>query len=174
MIAFKVLLAWLLADFIAGVVHWAQDKLLDVETAFDFLNTFKEDNDLHHAKPAAMLKLSAWENMRGSALFAWPLSFALYFTNAPTVLWLGVFFSAFGNAIHRFAHVPNPRWLIRGLQEIGFFCSFEHHMPHHVDANGLVTKENSTRRYCVMSAWLNPLLDGVGFWRGLNWIARVK
>ncbi len=173
-IFFSIVGAWMFADFITGVVHWAQDKLLDIETAFDLLNTFKDDNDLHHARPAAMLRFTWWENMQASAMFAWPTSLVLLLVGAPLWLWLGIFFSGFGNAVHRYAHTMRPPYWIDCLQRAGLLCTFRHHMPHHMDAGGLIPKERSTKRYCVMSMWLNPILDGTRFWYAMNWIARVK
>lgn len=175
-VTLTILGAWLLADFLSGLVHWAQDKFLDVETAFNFTNDLKRDNDLHHVNPTAMLKLSFWDNIKISANVAWPFSAVLFVAGAPTVLWLGVFFSAFGNGVHRFAHVhpmilPLP---IRALQCVGLFCSFEEHSKHHYDAGRVILKQDATCRYCVMTSWLNPILDGLRFWKALEHLIRRK
>ena len=50
------------------------------------------------------------------------------------------------------------------LQEIGLLQSPVHHAGHH--------RPPSDRRYCVLTDWLNPVLDAVGIWalleRGLR------
>src|SRR3954462_10983828 len=100
----SILFAWLLADFIAGIVHWAQDKLIVRETKYSFLNSIKKDNDIHHANPRHFLFYTITENISTSVIFAWPIAFALFFAGAPVIAWLTFFFVGFGNAIHRFSH----------------------------------------------------------------------
>lgn len=167
-----VLAAWLLADLLSGIVHWMQDKLLDIETAFSGLYSVEADNFLHHVEPTAMLKCSIWENIKVSALTAWPLAAVLWFFDFHEILWLGIFFSAFGNAVHRFAHMPPskvPR-PIRWLQRAGLFCGPTIHLQHHYNKKGVILKEDSTQKYCVMTAYLNPILDGARVW---YWMERV-
>jgi hypothetical protein len=169
-----LLYAWLLADFISGLVHWAEDRVLLNETRFKFLNQIKADNDLHHKRPAALTQFSLWENINTSAYFAWPLALVLLLAGAPNVITLAVFFASFGNAVHRYAHMPKakvPR-LIRLFQRTGFFISFDHHTRHHFDENGRIEKEDTTIRYCPMSNWVNPILDKVRFFYFLEWAIR--
>jgi hypothetical protein len=171
-----IFMAWLIADFMSGVVHWAQDRLLDVETAFNFTNSIKRDNDLHHEKPAAMLQISFWENIQISAYFAWPISAILFVMDAPPIITLAVFFSALGNGVHRWAHMPPGKVniFIKSLQRVGLLCSFNQHSGHHFVNGELVMKENATRAYCVMSNYLNPVLDRIKFWNLLEYVARGK
>lgn len=165
MIAFQILCAWLLADFGSGVVHWAEDRLLNETSRFQFLNGIKADNDLHHHRPGAMVQFTLWENINTSAPFTLPLSAVLLYLGAPLVITMAVFFATFANIIHRWAHMPpravNP--LIKFMQSIGLFISFEHHLRHHFNSKGLVRKEDTTGKYCPMTSWLNPLLDYVRF-----------
>jgi ubiquitin-conjugating enzyme E2 variant len=165
MIVLEILGAWLLADFGSGIVHWAQDRLLNETSRFKFLNSIKDDNDLHHHRPGAMIQLTMWENINTTAPFTIPLSIILFAVGCPLVIWLAVFFASFANIIHRWAHIPlrSTNLVIKSMQATGLFISFEHHLRHHFNSHGLVRKEDTTGKYCPMTNWLNPILDGVGF-----------
>ncbi len=168
------LAAWLIADFISGLVHWAEDRLLLKPQRIRFLESVRRANDDHHAKPAAMCRYSLAENMSASAMVAWPLAVILLSLGAPKVLVLGVFLSSFANLIHRAAHMPKasrPK-AVRVLQAVGFFMSFEHHFGHHYGVHGILSKDRASRRYCAMTNWLNPILDGIGFWAFLERLLR--
>lgn len=167
-----ILFAWLLADLISGIAHWAEDRLLISPSRFKFLEILRADNDLHHSEPAAMLKFTISENINTSVVIAWPLSLFCYMMSFPTVIWLAVFFASFGNLVHRFAHTP-PRKLnsiVRFFQKTGLLLSFGHHFAHHFDSDGVIEKKNSQIRFCVMTNWLNPLLDKIRFFRFLEWL----
>lgn len=166
----KILSAWLLADFLSGIVHWLEDKVLLGESRFEFLNGVKRDNDLHHAKPSAMTRFSLWQNMNTTAVITFPLSAGLWLVGAPMIAWLSILFASFANVVHRFAHMPRGKvpLIVRWLQSIGLFISFDHHHSHHFDDRGLIPKDKSTARYCPMTCWLNPILDHVGFFRQLE------
>jgi ubiquitin-conjugating enzyme E2 variant len=65
------------------------------------------------------------------------------------------------NEIHRLAHRPalaGP--LIKTLQEIGVIQSPRHHCGHH--------REPTDTRYCILTDWLNPILDRLRFWSALE------
>lgn len=171
-----VLGAWLLADFLTGIAHWAQDKLLNFEPKNTWLRGVKADNDLHHAKPAAMLRFSWWENINTSAPYGWPLALILALFGVPMLIWLTVFFATFANLVHRFSHVPKGKLnrFLKLMQWTGLFISVDHHKAHHFDRNGVVRKEDTMIRYCPMTNWLNPALDAVRFWSALEFICRVR
>lgn len=180
MIALKILAAWLLADFLTGVVHWIQDLFMDRPFKNSILNSIKEDNDLHHRSPMSMLKFSYWENLKNSAAFAWPLSLGLYVVGAPVVIWLAVFFGSFANIVHRWAHTPRRQrpWIVSWIQWTGLFASFDHHWSHHFDDGERgqirrIAKEHASIRFCVMSSWLNPILDKIQFFTWSEILIRV-
>jgi hypothetical protein len=169
-----ILLAWLLADFISGVAHWFEDHVLDERFAFAPLKGIHVDNQLHHRKPAEMLKNSLWGNINTSAPYAWAAAIALFFAGAPTIIWLSVFFVSFVNLTHRWAHMPpaklNPA--VKFMQWTGLFIDMRQHNKHHIVGRKLAEKENSRRCYCAMTSLLNPVLDRIGFWRMLAVIFR--
>jgi ubiquitin-conjugating enzyme E2 variant len=48
------------------------------------------------------------------------------------------------------------------LQRIGLLQSTKHHAQHHV--------RPYASRYCTWTNYLNPVLDGIGFWRAAETI----
>lgn len=172
----KILVAWLLADLLTGIFHWFEDQYLDGNCRFKFVNSLARENELHHAKPTAMLTSPAWLNMRDAVVVCWPAALILWLLGAPWIVWLVLFFAGFGNLIHRFAHTPKrqlPRW-IRGCQEFGLFISPDHHDDHHRAMDRLVPKKDAWKAYCPMTDWVNPVLDRIRFWGILeSLLARV-
>ena len=171
----KILIAWLLADLITGVVHWWEDRYMNGNHSLNFLDSIAEENGLHHEKPTAMLLSTGWTNMKSSAAFGWPLAFAFWFFGLPMLIWLPVFFATFGNLIHRWSHIPkkkHPRW-IRGMQEFGLFISQESHDLHHRSMKRLIPKHLAGYKFCGMTDWVNPVLDHFAVWTALE-IAILK
>lgn len=162
----SILFAWLVADFISGLVHWYEDRAMVGASRFEFLNGVRMDNERHHQQPGYLVRYSWWENINTTAPIAWTAAIVLYFA-------LGWHFAAFvfaflgiGNLVHRWAHEPPsklPFWVVL-LQKTGLFISASHHSGHHFSKGKLVAREDSKIRFCVMSNWLNPLLDYVKFW----------
>jgi ubiquitin-conjugating enzyme E2 variant len=91
-----------------------------------------------------------------------PLIAGVYLVSGPSLFWLAA--SAGGlmsYEVHRWAHAPRlaPRWAVV-LQEIGLFQSPKDHAAHH--------RPPQDRAYCILTAWLNPVLDAAGVWRRLE------
>ena len=66
------------------------------------------------------------------------------------------------NQIHKWAHFPPERvsfWL-RALQRARIILDRDHHSFHHA--------KPYLSHYCITVGWLNPVLDGMGFFRGLE------
>jgi len=171
MIIIKILSAWFLADFIAGLVHWWQDRFLSSKSRASFLKRISADNELHHENPYAMCRYTPVENLRTSAPYGLALSLITFLAGAPLVIWLALFFVSFGNLVHRYAHdrrnkVPLG---VKFLQDIGLFISPRHHNDHH---RGIfvkrIPKEQAHRNFCPMTNYLNPILDYVKFFSRLE------
>lgn len=169
-ILFTVLGSWLLADFISGVVHWWEDRAIIGNSRFAFINGVRADNERHHQQPGYFLRLSWWENINTTAPFAWGLTGILILVGAPSILIWTSYFLGLGNLVHRWAHEPEGRLpaVITWLQRTGLFISGDHHGEHHFIDGRPISREMSTRRYCVMSNWLNPALDRIQFWDRLE------
>lgn len=175
-IAFQVLVAWLLADFITGLFHWWEDRYLGDNQSLEFFQGVAQDNLRHHRYPTALCMVSWWENMRSAAIFAWPVGAILWALGAPLWLWTGIYFTGFGNLVHRWSHEPKRKlgWFIRMAQATGLFISHEHHKKHHYYDSGdrVDPKWNASRTYCPMTNWVNPILDFVGFWFAIEFLIR--
>lgn len=157
MIALQIVAAWLLADAMSGLAHWILDRRLRSGGRFASL---VEDNVQHHARPEGILEFTHWQNVRGS-LLSIGLAGMTRGLGAPLIVWLAFVFLFFGNLVHRWAHERRDQipYVVRVLQRLGIFQSPAHHALHHRCSGRLVKREESTRRYCVMSNYMNALLE---------------
>lgn len=160
----QLLLGWLLADLVTGAFHWWEDNFgrEDWPIVGPYII---EPNRLHHALPLAFTRHGFWTRNNASIVAALLIGAALAFAFGlqPWILSL-VIGGALSNEVHRFAHQPSsaPAWL-RVLQEIGLLQSPKEHAAHHrppYDAN-----------YCILTDWLNPLLEALRFWFHLERLA---
>lgn len=152
-----ILFSWLAADFIAGAFHWWEDQYAVEEWPVIGV-LVAGPNAMHHLDQARFLKGNYWQRN--------------WTTIVPTVLvgsvvcwffpsaWLTFAFLTQANEVHAMTHRKSSS-IVRMFQETGVLCSPEHHSKHHRDP--------FSKRFCVMSNWLNPVLDLVGFWRGIEW-----
>ena len=150
-------------DFITGVVHWAEDtwtalgrsKLLDTYVV--------RDNIEHHRKPGAIRGGTYWESNRVCIVLALGAAcvLALFGVHAWQA-YLIVALASQSNQVHKWAHCANPPRAVAWLQRFGILQSTAHHAEHH--------KRPYAKRYCTATNFLNPVLDAVRFWRGLEWL----
>lgn len=161
----QLVIGYLLADLLAGFWHWIEDRYFREE--WPLIGKYiAKPNTLHHAQPAAFLNQGYWSrNWTTIAPAAVALAIALW---CQAQLWLiaALAFVSQANEIHAWAHRRVQSRVIRGLQEFGILQSARHHSVHH--------RSPFDVRYCVMSDWLNPILDTIRFWSLLEWcLARV-
>tara|TARA_R110000868_G_scaffold202754_3_gene450526 strand:- start:751 stop:1281 length:531 start_codon:yes stop_codon:yes gene_type:complete len=170
-----ILLAWMLADFITGVVHWFEDKYLHEGSRFKFIDGITKDNIKHHNYPHALCIGSLWSNINTSLAITIPLTIVLIYLGAQEVIYLAVAFASFGNIIHRYSHEHkrNVPVAIRWIQATGFMISQCQHGEHHFNETGVIGKDDTTKRYCVMTSWLNPILDYINFFGTLEIIISI-
>ena len=156
----SILCAWLLADLISGLVHWWEDRAIRGSSRFKFINQVREDNERHHQTPGYFLRLTWWENVNSTLPYVWAAAGLIWLLGGPTLIWLALWFSGWGNLVHRFAHEPPSRLprLIIMLQKVGIFQSNKHHRLHHYKEGSLVGREESDTNFCAMTNWLNPLI----------------
>jgi hypothetical protein len=146
----QLVIAWLLADFLSGFWHWLEDRYF--EESWPLIGKYiAKPNTLHHDQPRAFLDQGYWSR-NWTTLLPAAVAFSIY------PCWAFVFVSQ-ANEIHAWAHQRCNR-IIRAMQETGLIQSARHHAEHH--------RSPFDVKYCVMSDWLNPLLDTVGFWIALE------
>ena len=164
MMVAKVMLEFLatvlVTDLVSGTVHWFEDAY----GREDFPITGKwitRLNVLHHHNPRHFTRNSWWQSswdlllaVSAVVLVAWLIG---------QLSWEVLVFAVVGanaNEIHKWAH-RTPREngeLITWLQRLRVLQSPRHHARHHTDPKD--------SHYCVITDFLNPVLDGVGFWEG--------
>jgi ubiquitin-conjugating enzyme E2 variant len=160
-----ILAAVLLADLVSGLVHWAEDTYIRFKPRrkVRLFNLIARDNAIHHRRPRAFLERSWWQSswdlllvggaILGAAMAAGHLSWALL---------LFVLLSVNANQLHKWAH-RNPRenpTFVTWLQRAHLLQSPRHHGRHHAG--------RKDSHYCVVTSFLNPLLEEVDFWRRLE------
>jgi ubiquitin-conjugating enzyme E2 variant len=153
----------LAVDLITGFIHWAEDtwtapgasKILDRWVVLD--------NIEHHRRPGTIRAGDYWGTNR--------VCLALAFVVACGMVLLGVHawqayvivaLASQSNQVHLWAHSANPPRLVGWLQRFGILQSPAHHGEHH--------KRPYASRFCTTTNFLNPLLDEIEFWRGLEWL----
>lgn len=158
----EVVLIILAADFAGGLFHWAEDTLGDVSTPV-WGPVFVAPNEEHHDRPSAMLT-NPW--MRSGRLVIAACLLVLAGSWALGVLTWGVvlfvLLTGFNDEAHLLEHTPPSRlpWIVLALRRAHVLQTARHHWQHH--------KAPHTSHYCVLTPWLNPLLDRTGFWRGME------
>jgi hypothetical protein len=165
----QILVAFLLADIMGGMIHWAEDSYLDYWVDLPILDSIARDNELHHYFPRSLLSYSYLEHMTYTLpivtlfLFVVYLLYPKLFFLYPYFVVTFFVFSACINIIHRFSHLrdceTNP--FLKQLQKWGIFCSHEHHSIHHIKVD---------QKYCGIFEYNNYLLDALHFWRGLEYM----
>ena len=161
-LVFELVLVVLLADFVSGLVHWTEDTFWSERTPL-LGRWIVRPNVLHHEDGAAFVRLSYlrsnWDLLAVGVVLvalAWGLDRLTWH------VWVFAVIGGNANQLHKWAHRARrdvPR-LVRVLQDAHVLRSPAHHAAHHGG-------EKNTR-YCVVTELLNPVLDSLGFWRGLE------
>ena len=152
----------LLLDFVSGLVHWAEDTFW-VEDTPVIGPWIVRPNVLHHHDASAFTRKtwlqSSWDLLTVGFLI---IAAAGYWNWLSWQVWLFVAIGVNANQIHKWNHMPsrNVPAPVRALQKIWLLQSANHHAVHH--------HGEKNRHYCVVTNVLNPLLDRLRFWHGLE------
>ena len=166
-ILIKVVVTWLVVDLISGVVHWFEDSYGHPSMPFVGDRVTKA-NLRHHFRPRAFVTNSWYSSAElllvscGAALFvAWMIG-----RLSPMVV-LAAVLGANANQVHKWSHRTKAEngVLIVAAQRLKLIQSPTHHQSHHLD--------NKDSHYCVLTDFLNPILDSCRFWRGLEAVLGV-
>jgi hypothetical protein len=164
------LVAYFASDMISGIVHWAGDTIGNERVWFlgpNFIRPFRE----HHVDQKAITHHDFIEtNGNNCIVVLGPLG--LSFLLLPDHQDFGFFVSTFvaflalfvvaTNQFHKWAHADNPPSIARPLQRWGLILSPRHHVIHHTVPHD--------KHYCITVGWMNPVLNGVRFFRAAEWI----
>lgn len=154
-----ILACWLIADFLGGVAHWIEDRYFRLDWPL-IGKHITAPNELHHREPRAFLNQGYWSRNWTAMALAIPL-FLLTYAITLSPWCIALLFLSQANEIHAWSH-QRCSGFIRVLQEIGLLSSCRQHGQHH--------KAPFDCRYCVLTDWLNPLLDYSRFWHGMETI----
>jgi len=163
----QIIFGFILADIIAGIFHWFEDTYLAFNTELPFFDEIAKDNELHHYFPRSLVYYSNWDNVTYTLPVSLIFIGILILVGAPILKYIW-FFSSFcfffitSNIIHKYSHMRECELspFIRVLQKLNLLCSHEQHAVHH-------TTENDGK-YCVISGFMNTVLDNLHFWRALE------
>jgi plasmanylethanolamine desaturase len=150
------------AEFTAGFVHWLEDAYIRDRTPL--IGRFiGRPNTIHHPYPRYMTRHNWWQSSWDLVLLA-----AILLVGAWGCGWLTwhvclfAILAANANEFHKWEHrtrMENGR-LISFLQDVKILQTTRHHARHHTDP------KNS--HYCTITNYLNPVLDTLRFWDGLE------
>ena len=166
MIILQILVSVLVADFVSGLFHWLEDAYGREEWPITG-RLVSKPNVLHHHEPRYFTRHS-WFYSARLLLIAGVLVLVVSWLLGVLSwhVWLVVLLGVNANEIHKWAHrTPTENGpVISVLQRIRLIQTPHHHASHHTDP------KNS--HYCVLTDFLNPLLDGIRLWAALEWIIR--
>lgn len=159
----QVMLALLVTDFLAGIIHWAMDSYGSRETPL--IGGEIAGNRKHHLEPKSFTKNSWWQNAKSTfpiILILTGIFYSLDFLNTFTLALLIIGWNS--NEIHKWAHQGKKERALIGtiLQKFRLIQCPKEHQKHHSGS------KNS--HYCPVSPFVNPVLEFINFWRGLEWI----
>jgi hypothetical protein len=163
-IVLPAFLVLLLVDLAAGFTHWAEDAYIREDTPF-IGKSVGVPNVIHHHLPRQMIHNSwldsAWILMLICAalvLGAWALGCLTWH------VWLFAALGTNANEVHKWAHRTRRENgpVIAFLQDIRLLQTPRHHAIHHTNPKNTY--------YCPVTNVLNPVLEKLRFWEGLEWL----
>ncbi len=156
------------AEFAAGLIHWLEDAYIREDTPL-IGRWIARPNIIHHHYPRYMVRHTWWQSSCDLVLLSVLLVAAAALTGHLTwQVWLFAVLSANANEFHKWSHRTRKENgpVVSWLQDARILQTAKHHARHHTDP------KNS--HYCTISNFLNPVLDGIRFWDGLEWLmARI-
>ena len=154
-----------LADFVSGFIHWVEDTFWTEETPI-FGKWIVSPNILHHKSPSAFTKKNWFQSSWDLLLVSIIILVVFWLSGLLTWhVWVFCLLEANANQIHKYAHFPKRSIPVvaRILQKLRIIQNAKDHAIHHRG------KKNSA--YCVITPYVNPVLDTLRFWRILDRIA---
>ncbi|HTB63826.1 MAG TPA: fatty acid desaturase CarF family protein [Opitutales bacterium] len=158
----KILATVLAADFVAGFVHWLEDAYAREDTPI-LGPLVARANIIHHHYPRHFTRLSWWQSSWDLLCLCALLVLAAWATGLLTwEVWLFAMLTTNANQIHKWAHRTRKENgpVISFLQDIHLVQTPRHHALHHTNPKEC--------HYCTTTNLLNPILDGLRFWEGLE------
>ena len=154
----------LLADFVAGLIHWIEDAYIREDTPWVGC-WIGRTNTMHHHLPRRMTQNTWWQSN-------WDLLLAMSLVVIVSALlgcltwhiWLFAIVAGNANEVHKWSHRSrreNGRF-ISWLQDLRILQTPRHHAIHHTNPKEV--------HYCPITNVVNPVFDTLHFWAGLEWL----
>jgi ubiquitin-conjugating enzyme E2 variant len=163
----EIIAAVLVADFLSGLFHWLEDAY-GHENWVITGRLITKPNILHHHDPRYFTRHGWFQSSWLLLCFGFALLASAWLLGALTWrVWLVVILGTNANQVHKWAHrTPLENGpVIAMLQRFRIVQTPRHHARHHTDPK--------SSHYCVLTNALNPILDGMRIWDGLEWLMRV-
>ncbi len=158
-----------LVDFITGFVHWLEDSFWSPKTPI-LGKWLVEPNLAHHHNGQEFLKKSWFQSSWDLLIVGLLVLLTAYAMHSLSwEIWVFSVLIINANQIHKWAHITrdvNKPKMVGWLQKMYILQRTSHHGQHH-------RKPNNTH-FCTVTNCLNPILDGIGFWRGLESILKPR
>jgi ubiquitin-conjugating enzyme E2 variant len=157
-----VLLGYLAADFVSGLVHWMGDTWGSTEMPVlgkAFIRPFRE----HHVDEKAITRHDFVETNGNNCLVSIPvaiLAVALPHSSpgwvfVSTFLGAMIFWVMATNQFHKWSHMDEPSALVGFLQRVHLILPPDHHRVHHTAPYN--------KYYCITVGWMNKPLMMIAF-----------
>ena len=163
-ITLQIAVILVLADFAAGFIHWVEDAYFTEDTPL-LGRLLIRPNIIHHHYPRFFTRYtwfqSSWDLL---ALGTLALAGAWFFHVLTWQVWLFVAVSINANEIHKWSHRTRKENgpVISKLQDWRILQTPHQHAVHHTDPKNTY--------YCPITNLLNPVLEKIRFWAGLEWV----
>lgn len=158
----QVVLAMILVDLIGGILHWWEDTYADPEWPIIGPAVAKPNLE-HHVRPRAFTKDTFWKRNRVIIPIVVALAVPIFLVFGFNIFTLSLLIAGmFAGEVHVWAHrTPKENGpVINALQRYGLVQNFRHHLNHH--------SGEKDSHYCVVTPWVNPVLERMDFWSRLT------
>ncbi|MGI8732826.1 MAG: fatty acid desaturase CarF family protein [Pyrinomonadaceae bacterium] len=170
LVALAIPLSLVLGDLVSGLVHWMADTYFSEDTPVIGQSLVKPFR-LHHLYPRDICTHGLVTTVGNVCILAVPvLTVSIYLLwswddsswLAFTILCVALMSLAtvLTNQFHRWAHQEKPSRMVCWLQRTRLVLPPTHHQIHHTKPFNM--------HYCITNGWLNPILNKIGFFRGLE------
>ncbi len=169
--ATALLLSYIAADFVSGLVHWAADTWGTPDWPVigkALIRPFRE----HHVDQLAITRHDFIETNGNNCAISIPVAVGVALLPQGREL-VGNFFGAvftFGmlffvfltNQFHKWSHTARPPAIITWLQRWHLILPRDHHRIHHAAPY--------TKYYCITVGWMNEPLHRLRFYPFMEWL----
>jgi len=149
----------ILADFTSGFIHWVQDRY--AKPSWPIVGKAVANAHEHHTYPLKFLETTFLQRNLATFILVFIIAgFLALIAGLNTVTITALAVGAFSNEIHATTHRKAVLTWVHVLRFLGIFQSPRHHAFHH--------RPSANTNYCVITNYLNPVLDHIGFWKWLE------